>query len=58
MVFHWELEAFLREVALGLVEAEKKRERSSKTHTHAVEGQGGTTSHILSHRLGLLIPPA
>lgn len=54
MVLHWELEeAFLWEVALELVEAEKKRERSSKSHTCAVEGQGGISSHILSHCLGV-----
>lgn len=38
MAFHWELEeAFLWEVALGLVEAEKKRESSSKSHAYAAE---------------------
>lgn len=58
MVFPWELEeAFLWEVALGLVEAEKKSERSSRNH--ARRGRtGGATSHVLSRHLRLLIPLA
>lgn len=53
-MLHWELEeVILWEVALGLAEAEKKRDRSSESHTKAVEGQVGTTSRILSYRLGV-----
>lgn len=49
----WELqEAFLGDVALGLVAAEKKRERSSGSHTRIGE-DGGTTRHVLSRLLRL-----
>lgn len=42
---------------MGLVEAEKKRERSSRNH--ACRGRTGrATSHVLSRHLRLLIPQA
>lgn len=42
---------------MGLVEAEKKRERSSRNHVRRGR-TGGATSHVLSRHLRLLIPQA
>lgn len=49
-------EAFLREVALGLVEAEKKRERRPKSLHRPWKNRN--QQPLFSLRLGLLIPQA